>query len=150
NFIIVSSKGIGRYNAANAKDENFLNYDGISAFAIGKSGELYIASGNQVKIYTNWDDLAHNTSLAILNFDAKVTSVALDANEQYIAAGTYNGSIWINDLQTNNNVWNKALHLSSVNDLKFARVGNNELQLATASADQTIKLINVTAILQKD
>jgi len=149
NFILLSSKGIGKYNVAN-RNETFLNYEGINAFAIGKSGKLYIASGNAVKIYKQWDDFSHNTPRANLNFDSKVTSVAVDVNEQYIAAGTYNGFIWINDLLTNNNIWNKALHLSSVNDMKFATVDNNKLQLASAGADQTVKLIDVKAILQKN
>jgi len=150
NFIVLSSKGVAKYNVANTADEAFLNYDGINAVTAGKSGKLYVASGNQVKIYKQWDDLAHNTSMATLNFDSKVTSIATDDNEQYLAVGTYNGLIWINDLQTNNNVWSKALHLSSVNDLKFATVDNNKMQLASAGADQTIKLIDVKAILQKN
>jgi WD40 repeat protein len=37
-----------------------------------------------------------------------------------------------------------------VNDLKFAIVDNNKMQLASAGADQTIKLIDVKAILQKN
>ncbi|HEY6974994.1 MAG TPA: hypothetical protein VH396_01825 [Chitinophagaceae bacterium] len=149
NFILLSSKGIGKYNIAN-RNETFLNYDGINAFTIGKSGKLYIASGKEIKIYRQWENLTDNTSPVHLNFDSKVTSVAVDDNEQYIAAGTYNGFIWINDLLTNNNIWNKALHLSSVNDIKFATVDNDKLQLASAGADQTIKLIDVKAILQKN
>jgi hypothetical protein len=150
NFILLSSKGIGKYNVANIRDENFLNDEGINTFTISKSGALYIASGNKVKIYKQWDDLARNAPTATLNFDSKVASVAVDANEQYIAAGTYNGFVWINDLRTNNNIWNKALHLSSVNDIKFAIVDNDKMQLASAGADQTIKLIDVKSILQKN
>jgi len=150
NFIVLTTKGVGKYNIANTADEVFLNYDGINAFTISKSGRLYIATGNQVKIYKQWDDLAHNNSMAAQNFDSKVTSIAVDVGEQYMAAGTYNGFIWINDLRTNTSLWNKALHLSSVNDLKFAIVNNNKLQLASAGADQTIKLIDVKAILQRN
>jgi len=150
NFIVLSSKGIGKYLANNLADQIFLNHDGINAFAISKSGKFYIASGNEIKIYKDWDNLMHEASTTTLQFDSKVTSLAVDINEQYIAAGTYNGFVWINDLKTGISVWNKALHLSSVSDIKFTRIDNNEMQLASAGADQTIKLIDVKAILQKN
>ncbi len=148
-FFVLSSKGIGKYEVTNIEEENFLSGEGINAFAIGKTGKFYIASGNQVKIYNDWNDLMHNSLPVTLKFDSQVSSLSVDKNEQYIAAGTYNGFVWINDLKNNNAIWNRALHLSSVNDLKFATVDDNKLQLASGGADQTIKLIDVKAIFQK-
>src|SRR5437867_1306340 len=78
NFILLSSKGIGKYQVTNVTNETFLNLEGINAFAIGKSGRIYLASGNQIKMYKHWDDLTRNASTATLKFDSKVTSVAVD------------------------------------------------------------------------
>lgn len=44
--------------------------------------------------------------------------------------------------------WYRALHLSIVRDLSFALVDKNKLLLASAGADQTIKLIDVKAALE--
>lgn len=149
-FILVSSEGIGKYSIANNSTGTFLERNGINGFTVGKSGKFYVANGSIVKIYKDWNNVTQGNITAALRFDSKVTSVAVNADEHYIAAGTYNGFIWINDLQTNTTVWNKVLHLSSVNDLKFAMVDNNILQLASAGADKTIKLIDVDAILKKN
>jgi WD40 repeat protein len=149
-FILLSTEGIGKYNIVNITNEAFLSRAGINAFAVGKSGRFYIATGNHIKIYKDWNNVAQDNAIGVLKFDSKVTSVAVNNSEHYIAAGTYNGFIWINDIRSNTNVWNKVLHLSSVNDLKFATVDNNITQLASAGADQTIKLIDVDAILQKN
>ena len=92
-----------------------------------------------------------NDSMALIEqFESRVTSLTLDDNEKYLAAGTYNGIVWVINLNTNAAVCNKALHLSSVNDLKFAMVDKDQLQLASAGADQTIKLMDISAILQKN
>lgn len=149
-FLLLSSEGIGKYNIANITSEAFLSRSDINAFAIGKSGRFYIATGNHLKIYKDWDKVAQDKVTTSLRFDSRVTSVSVNEDEHYIAAGTYNGLISITDLRTNTNVWSKVLHLSRVNDLKFAAVDNAIMQLASAGADQTIKLIDLDAILQKN
>ena len=111
---------------------------------------LYIATGNQVKMYKNWDDLAHDSSTELSKFQSKVTCLAISNNEQYISAGTYNGSVWVMNLNDDSGIWYRALRLSGVNDLKFGTVDNNKLQLAVASADQTVRLIDVKDVLEKN
>jgi len=147
-FIVLSNKGMAKYQLSNLSAPVFFDKEGISAFTTGKNGKLYIASGNQVNIYNQWDDLTKGNVLMNMKYDSKVTSIAVDAYEQYIATGTNNGFIWLSNLKTGNVLWNRALHLSSVNDLKFAIIDNNIIQLASAGADQTIKLIDVKGILQ--
>ncbi len=150
NCIVFSSKGVGNYNITDHSEINFLDYEGISAVAVGRSGKLYIASGNQVRIYNNWNDLLHTNSEITKSLDSKITSLTVNDNEQYIAAGTYNGFVWIIDKKNNRVLWSKALHISSVTDLKFKTVDGDKIQLAAAGADQTINLIDFTAILQED
>jgi len=149
-LIILTNKGIGECHITNGINENFFNHAEINAITVGRSGKFYIASGKEINIYNNWNDLMNSAFAASLKFDSKVTSIAVDDNEQCLAAGTYNGFVSITALKNRNEVWNRALHLSSVNDLEFAVVDNDILQLASAGADQTIKLINVKAILQKN
>jgi WD40 repeat protein len=149
-FILLADKGIGRYDITNITSESFVIRNGVNAFTIGKSGKIYLATGRDLKIYKDWNNAAQDKPASTEKFGSRITSVAVDADEHYLAAGTYNGSISIIDLRSNTTLWNKVLHLSSVNDLKFARVDNNILQLASAGADQTIKLIDVDAILQKN
>jgi WD40 repeat protein len=50
----------------------------------------------------------------------------------------------------NNKENSQALHLSSVNDLRFSRIDGNRLQLASAGGDQLIKLIQVDAFLRNN
>lgn len=148
-FIVLSNKGIGKYRS-NTEAENFITDAAINAIAVSPSGRFYVASGAEVNIYNGWDDVVKQARRASLKFDSKITSITVDAHEQYLAAGTYNGFVSIVDLKNKNEIWNKALHLSSVNALEFAVADNNFLQLASGGADQTIKLINVTAIVQKN
>lgn len=82
------------------------------------------------------------------NLKSRITSLAVDADEQYIAAGMYDGSVWINRLNSNEAPFNQHVHKSSVNDLKFGRISGDKLQLATAGADGMINLIDVKSALQ--
>ena len=149
NFIVLSSRGIWKYKLSDLAHPAVLNDPALNGVAVGKKGTFYIASSDRVKIYRNWDELIRDSLLLSQRFDSRVTSLEVDRNEQYIAAGTYNGYVWINNLNNGYDQWHRALHLSSVNDLKFASVDNGKIQLAAASADQTIKLIDVRSILQK-
>ncbi|HRI19921.1 MAG TPA: hypothetical protein PLA68_03165 [Panacibacter sp.] len=151
-IVIASNKGIGKYRVSNnaIAGLSFLDYPAIAAFAAGKSGKFYIASGNRVKIYSSWENILYDSLAIIEQYDSKVSSLVVDDKEKYIAAGTYNGMVWMIDLKTGAVICNKALHLSSVNDLKIAVLDNGKMQLASAGADQTIKLTDINAILQKN
>lgn len=150
NFIILSNKGFTKYHIAKMEDDDFINRSQVNAFAIGATGKIYVAFANEIDVYNNWNDIANDKKTVLKKFDSRVTSVAIDDNERCLAAGTYNGFITLIELKNNNEVWSKALHSSSVNALKFNNVTDNVLQLASAGSDQTLKLINVTAILQKN
>ncbi|HRH59500.1 MAG TPA: hypothetical protein PL045_02970, partial [Chitinophagaceae bacterium] len=146
-FAILSSKGIGKYDLQNIAASMFVNREGINAFTMDAKGKFYTASGNTVSIYISWDDLMKGNAEADVKYDSRVTSMAVDAGRQYIAAGTYNGFVCLVSLKSKAVLWNRALHLSSVNDLKFS-MANNILQLASAGADQTIKIVDVKDMQQ--
>src|SRR5205085_4084688 len=130
-------------------EESFLNNDSISAIGVAKNGKIYIAIGKEIRMYENWKNLLSNASpISLQTFLSKVTSIAIDADEQYLGAGTNKGSVWIIDLKNNGKRWSKPLHLTRVNDLKFAKVEHDKIQLASAGEDQTIKLIDVGSVLQ--
>ena len=147
-FIFLSSNGIGQCQLTNVFHQEFLTRDGINAFAVDKSGQFYIAAGNSLKSYKNWDDLTNELPRTNQKFETTINCIAIDANAAYIAAGTNNGFVWLNKLKgSNNTAWYRALHLSVVKDLKFGLVNKGKIQLASAGADQTIKLIDVKAAL---
>jgi WD40 repeat protein len=150
NLIVLSNKGFTKYHLAKMDDDDFINRGQVNAFAIGTTGKIYVAFANEINVYNNWNDVVNDKKTVLKKFDSKVTSVAVDKNERCLAGGTYNGFITLLELKSNNEVWSKALHSSSVNALKFNNVADNVLQLASAGSDQTIKLINVNAILQKN
>lgn len=149
NLIVVSSNGIGKYKLNDLDHPLFINKEGINGFVIGKSGIFYVAQNNRVNIFRNWDDVVSNSVMANQQFDSRVTSIAVDNYEQYLAAGTYNGYVFLNSTKSNNSIWSRALHASGVNDLKFGVVNGGRLQLASAGADQVIRLIDVTSITEK-
>lgn len=150
-FILLSTKMIGKYSAGNPSNPLVINHTGgITACIVGKSSRLYTAFGNTLKIYDTWDDLNSDVAFATLQADSKIYSIATDEAEEFIAAGTYNGFVWIGNTKSNAFQWNRGLHLSAVNDLEFCTVDNGTIQLASAGADQTIKLIDVNAALQKN
>ena len=80
--------------------------------------------------------------------NSKIISLAVDDSEAFLAAGTYDGRVWIRDIKAKKEV-SPALHLSSVNSLRFAKVSTGRLQLASGSGDQTIKLIDVRSLFSE-
>lgn len=152
NFILLSSESICLYKlTSNVTLQSSIQQTGINALVIGRSGAIYIASGNQLKIYKNWNDLQNDAPATVRNFDSQVSSLAVDSNEEYLAAGTNNGYIWINKLKGDMlSPWSRALHLSVVRDLAFSVNENGKIQLASAGADKTIKLIDVKAALYQN
>jgi len=149
NIIVASSKGIGKYLISDMDNPAFLNKEGINCFAAGRSGIYYIGTESMVNIFRDWDDVMHNAPAATRKFDSRVTSIAVDYSEQFLATGTYNGYVWLVNNRNNSLLWSRALHISSVNDLKFATVSIGRVQLASAGADQTIKLVDISSVAQK-
>jgi WD40 repeat protein len=149
-LVVLSNKGFSKFELSRIQEDDFFDEGGVNAFLLGRNGKMYVASGNEIDVYENWDDLLHNSKTTLKKFDSKVTSIAIDNNEKILAAGTYNGFVSLTDLENNNEIWSRALHSSGVNALRFNTVGNNILQLASAGSDQVIRLIDINAILQKN
>lgn len=149
NIIVATTKGLVKLQPGKPGEAAYIPRDGLNDAALGKSGILYVASGNTLSVYKDWSDLAQNKTSASQSFDAKITSIAIDNTEKYLAVGTYNGFVWLLNNKNTNIMWSRALHASSINDLQFSVVNGGFVQLASASADQTIKLTDVTAVMQR-
>ncbi|SJZ92731.1 WD40 repeat domain-containing protein [Sediminibacterium ginsengisoli] len=142
-FIVVSSSGLTRYKTnPSLTEDGVFRISDLAAAATGKSGRIYLASGNTLNVFDKWESLGDKPA-ASYRLGGRIVSIATDNNEQYLAAGTYEGAVWLKDMRSNGTAVNLPLHLSSVNDLRFAQVSNGRLQLASGSADQSIKLIDV-------
>lgn len=139
---------MGQYEASNVSNQNFFSRTGINGFTIDKNGQFYIVAGNELKSYKNWDNLVNDLPEINQKFETQINCIAVDASAGYVAAGANNGFVWLNKLKGSyNTAWYRALHLSVVKDLKFGIVNKDRIQLASAGADQTIKLIDVKAAL---
>ncbi|MCX8480768.1 MAG: hypothetical protein ORN58_02490, partial [Sediminibacterium sp.] len=119
----------------------------FSCILIGKkSHRTYIASGSEIKIYDVNQTLSQKPILQYA-LNSKITSLDIDENEKLLASGSIDGSIWLKDLSTNKAPIALTIHQSSVNDLQFGKQDGNNLQLASASADNLVKLIDVYSVL---
>jgi WD40 repeat protein len=146
--IALTSNGLLKLKLDNntVQTGEWVRSNGFGAMVRGKSGKIYLADGNKLNIYNSWESISKKADNSF-TLNARISSIAIDAAETYLAAGTAEGGIWINNLQQNGNPVTQALHLSAVNDLKFNRSTDNTLQLASAGADQLVKLIDVQAIM---
>lgn len=141
-FAVLTNKGLGIYRDGTSPAQ--LRYIAGSSFqgiASGSGGKLYVSSGNSVLLYDGTDKLK-----PVITLNSRITSIAVSPDNNYLAAGTYEGGIYIKNLNSERPATGFTPHASSVNDLGF-KVVNGRLQLASASSDQTIKLIDVDAIL---
>ncbi|HAI83308.1 MAG TPA: hypothetical protein DCL43_06555, partial [Chitinophagaceae bacterium] len=59
----------------------------------------------------------------------------------------YNGTVWVSNIKAGTAPYSTALHLSSVDDVRFSELPSGKIQLATAGYDQTVKLLDVQSIL---
>jgi len=146
-FIVLSDKEIKRFTTdATSVMQGSITRSNLAAMQIGKSGKIYLAGESNVWVYENYDALIKNIPLHTYSLTSRAISLNIDASENYIAAGTYGGSIWLKELKGDAIIF-LPLHKSTVSDVKFNKLNNGILQLATASADQTIKLIDVKQAL---
>ncbi|MES2373036.1 MAG: hypothetical protein V4557_10695 [Bacteroidota bacterium] len=146
--LILTNSGLLRVSIANnmVQVKESVKSRQFGAVVKGKSGKIYLAAGNKINIYNSWDNVSKKPDNSY-SLSSRVSSIAVDANETYLAAGTTEGTIWLTNMQQNNAPVTLGLHLSGVNDLKFNKSPDNTLQLASAGADQAIKLIDVQATL---
>ncbi len=148
-FYLLTSGDIRRYHfeASTLVTDVPIATDDINCFAVAKSGKIYTSSGSKIITYNSWTDVKL-TAAETYNLASPIMSLTVDATESYIAAGTYDGGVWLRDIKTNN-TFTQSLHLSNVSDVKFSKLSDGKLQLATASADATIRLIDVKSALTK-
>ncbi len=147
-LLLLTSKGISKAsinnNIVEIKESVQSNY--ISSVVKSRSGKIYLADGNKINVYTAWENVGKKADHTY-TLNTRVSSIAVDPTETYLAAGTAEGGIWLSNLQTNNGPVTLPLHLSGVNDLAFNRSPDNTVQLASAGADQLIKIVDVQALL---
>lgn len=144
-FAILTNLGLGIYSiGATVKQINYAK--GIfSTMTYRRNGSLYLVEGNKASVYTSSDNIPQNPE-TVISLNSKIASIAISPDGNFLAAGTYDGGIYLRDLNSNKAAISFTPHASSVNDLKFNLVNGN-LQLASASSDQTIKLMDVSAIM---
>ena len=144
-FAVLTNKGLAIFRAGTTVEQVKFIPGNFSTISYSRSGKLYLVSGSKVSVYTSPADIPQKPE-SVVTLNSRVTSVTISPGDDYLAAGTYDGGIFIKDLKTNRAPTSFTPHASSVNDLKFKSVDGN-LQLASASSDQTIKLIDVNAVL---
>ena len=144
-FAILTNIGLGIYSIGSSVNQ--INYaKGIfSTMTYHRNGNLYLVEGNKASVYTSSANIPQNPE-TVINLNSKIASIAISPNGDFLAAGTYEGGIYLRGLNSNKAAISFTPHVSSINDLKFNYVNGN-LQLASASSDQTIKLMDVSAIM---
>ncbi|MBC7651660.1 MAG: hypothetical protein H7101_07925 [Deinococcales bacterium] len=148
-FYVLSNSEIKRYHfeANTLVGDMPITTDNINCIAVAKSGKIYTSYNNKIITYNSWADV-NLKAAETYNLASQIMSLTVDGTESYIAAGTYDGGVWLREIKTNN-TFTQSLHLSNVSDVKFSKLSDGKLQLATASADATIRLIDVKSALSK-
>ena len=145
-FAVLTNKGIGIYRLGNTIEPIKLISGNFSSLTYSRAGKLYLATGNKISVYSNSESIPENPE-SVITLSARVTSLTISQADDFLAAGTYDGGIYLRDLNSKKAAINITPHASSVNDLKFKLV-NGKLQLASASSDQTLKIMDVSSILE--
>lgn len=144
-FIVICADGAAKYSVSengSVLNDSLLRKN-ISTIEVSASGKIYVAQNKLLLVYSNWNSFKQNNIL--LTCDVKnspINAVAFSNDEKYLAAGTLKGSLVIFGSEGNIVVPDFTLHQSQINDLEFCMV-DGRLQLASASADRTIKLLDV-------
>lgn len=110
----------------------------------GESGKIYLSDDNKINVYSSVNNISKSPDNSF-SFKGQITSLAIDNSEQYLAAGTADGIIWMANLSSKSKPISLALHQSAISDLKFGKPNGSRLQLASAGKDQLVKLIDVKA-----
>lgn len=147
--LVLTDEGITKCNVTDDDGDQFISIPGLRAACTGSNGHIFIAVGNKISEYSSWSSIGREP-LQTMTTRAPVTALITDKNGRYLAAGTEAGVIWISDLKDKGSFRSYPLHLSAVNDLKFLTEIDGHVRLASASSDQTIKLMDVDAALGGD
>ena len=144
-FAVLTNKGLGIFRSGSSAEQIKFIPGNFSTISYSHSGKLYLVSGAKISVYSSADNIPQKPE-SVVTLNSRVTSLAISPGDDYAAAGTYEGGIYIKDLNSSRPATSFTPHASSVNDLKFKSVDGN-LQLASASSDQTIKLMDVNAVV---
>ncbi|NDE10486.1 MAG: hypothetical protein EBZ95_07970 [Chitinophagia bacterium] len=144
--LVLTSSGLIKLGIENnaVKVKEFIKGSSYGSMVKGKSGNLYLSNDNKINIYNSVNNISKSPDYSY-SLKGQITSLAIDNNEEYIAAGSADGIIWVTNLSSKSKPISLALHQSSISDLKFSKIKGNRLQLASAGKDQSVKLIDVKA-----
>ncbi len=145
-FVVQSNTGVTRFDINNkcAKVDS-ANIFNCSSIAVARNGSIYISAVKAIKEYSGWDALKSDKTSDQFNLNSYVTAISLEKSGAYLAAGTYGGGVWITSLRgtRDHSSQPRPLHRSAVNDVTFAKVLGDKLQLASASSDKVVKLTEI-------
>lgn len=147
--IVLTDAGLGKIDINDGGEDNadqFIPFPGIKAMCTCSAEHLFMAVGADINEYKSWNDIQQKNVAKKLTARGNITALSADKSGRYLAAGIEGGAIWLLDLKSDKSK-TLALHLSAVNDLQFMNAIEGHLQLASASSDQTIKLVDVVAVL---
>ncbi len=145
-LVVLSTTGLNFYRVGSGLEAlNVIPLAAVNAIDYGRNGRVYIASGSKIAVYNNQEDIPSKPS-ATFTLSSRITSISADPFDRYLAAGTYDGGVWIKELGNSKIPVSFTPHASAVNNLEFSAGSGAMLQLATASSDQTIKLMDVKAL----
>ena len=148
NFLVLSNDGLTRFEVSSKLLDigDFVKLENCTSVVIGKNGHIFIGAGTYIWEYFSWE-LIKQPLKPLYHLRSNITCMTLDQSGNYLAAGTYDGTVWLKNLTGDHEPSYFIYHRSAVNDLKFGRDGDGQLQLASASSDKTIKLLDVNSAL---
>jgi energy-coupling factor transporter ATP-binding protein EcfA2 len=147
-LLILTNLGIQQLKIVNnnAQQISFINGKTFSNLVKSPSGKIYLSDDDKIKVYNSVENLSKQPN-QVYKLGWRITSIDIDSNEKYLAAGSSTGIIWLSDISSNSKPVTIGLHQSAINDLKFGKQQGNTLELATAGADHLVKLVDVSAAL---
>ena len=147
-FVVLSNQGLSKFEVANTPQVlgDFIKVDLCSSVVVSKKGVIYIGIANFISEFPNWESMKQAPKQSY-HLKSVITGLAIDESGSYLAAGTYDGSVWLKHLGSDQEARSFVLQRSAVNDLKFSKDADGNMQLATGSSDKTIKLINVNSAM---
>ncbi len=148
-FLVLTDKELTKITIDKASVmQASIKRSGLSTLFVSKeTGKIYLSENNKIIVFNTYNDLVNNTVFTSYLLPSKIMSLALSSNDKYIAAGTYDGTLWLKEINTANAAITNTIHKSSINSIQFNKLNHENWQLATASADHTIKLIDVKQFL---
>lgn len=145
--LVLTSSGLIKLGIESnvVKVKEFIKGLSYGSMVKGKSGKIYISNDNKINVYNSVNNISKSPDNSY-SLKGQIISLAIDNSEEYLAAGSLDGIIWITNVSSKSKPISLALHQSAISDLKFGNILGNRIQLASAGKDQSVKLIDVKAI----